>query len=67
LPAFCQPQVNGIEAFPVEMEVNSGCGDTTVVIAVPPNAEVKGHESVKRALAIAAPGVFGSFSIRREK
>ena len=24
--------VNGIEAFPVEMEVNSGWGDTTVVM-----------------------------------
>jgi hypothetical protein len=32
--------VNGIEAFPVEVELNSGWGDTTVVImeTIPPNA-----------------------------
>jgi hypothetical protein len=26
------PDVNGIEAFPVAMQVNSGWGDTTVVM-----------------------------------
>jgi magnesium chelatase family protein len=33
--------VNGIEAFPVEVEVNSGWGDTTVVIVGLPDAAVK--------------------------
>jgi len=33
-------QVNGIEAYPVEMEVNAGYGDTLLVIVVnkTPNA-----------------------------
>jgi hypothetical protein len=39
--------VNGIEAFPVEVEVNSGWGDTTVVIVGLPDAAVK--ESRDRA------------------
>jgi hypothetical protein len=30
--------VNGIEAFPVEVEVNSGLGDTMIVIVGPPEA-----------------------------
>ena len=33
--------VNGIEAFPVEVEVNSGWGYTTVVIVGLPDAAVK--------------------------
>jgi hypothetical protein len=33
--------VNGIEAFPVEVEVNSGWGDTTVVIIVSLSPMVK--------------------------
>ncbi|HTA30271.1 MAG TPA: magnesium chelatase domain-containing protein, partial [Candidatus Cybelea sp.] len=33
--------VNGIEAFPVEVEVNSGWGDTVVVIVGLPDAAVK--------------------------
>ena len=33
--------VNGIEAFPVEMEVNSGWGDAVVVIVGLPDAVVK--------------------------
>lgn len=33
--------VNGIEAFPVEVEVNSGWGDTTAVIVGQPDAVVK--------------------------
>jgi hypothetical protein len=28
-------EVNGIQAFRVEAEVNSGCGDTVVVIIMP--------------------------------
>jgi hypothetical protein len=33
--------VNGIEAFPVEVEANSGWGDTIVVIIGLPDAAVK--------------------------
>src|ERR1700759_311258 len=33
--------VNGIEAYPVEVEVNSGWGDTVVVIVGLPDAAVK--------------------------
>ena len=33
--------INGIEAFPVEVEVNSGWGDTVVVIVDLPDAAVK--------------------------
>ena len=33
--------VNGIEAFPVEVEVNCGWGDTLIVIAGLPDAAVK--------------------------
>src|ERR1700722_15991535 len=33
--------VNGIEAFPVEVEVNSGWGDTMIVIVGLPDAAVK--------------------------
>ena len=33
--------VNGIEAFPVEVEVNSGWGDTVIVIVGLPDAAVK--------------------------
>jgi len=31
-PGSATAEVNGIEAFPVEVEVNSGWGDTVVVI-----------------------------------
>src|SRR5437660_10957565 len=33
--------VNGIEAYPVEVEVNSGYGDTIIVIVGLPDAAVK--------------------------
>ena len=33
--------VNGIEAFPVEVEVNSGWGDTMIVIVGLPDAAVR--------------------------
>jgi len=32
LSRVCSAAVNGIEAFPVEVEVNAGWGDTLVVI-----------------------------------
>jgi len=34
LAKVCSAAVNGIEAFPVEVEVNAGYGDTVLVIIV---------------------------------
>src|SRR5450432_813733 len=41
LPMVCSAAVNGIEAYPVEVEVNVGYGDTIVVIVGLPDAAVK--------------------------
>jgi magnesium chelatase family protein len=41
LSRVCSAAVNGIEAFPVEVEVNAGWGDTLVVIVGLPDAAVK--------------------------
>ncbi len=41
LSRVCSAAVNGIEAFPVEVEVNVGWGDTLVVIVGLPDAAVK--------------------------
>jgi magnesium chelatase family protein len=41
LAKVCSAAVNGIEAYPVEVEVNSGWGDTIVVIVGLPDAAVK--------------------------
>src|ERR1051325_11146152 len=41
LSKVCSAAVNGIEAYPVEVEVNSGYGDTVVVIVGLPDAAVK--------------------------
>ena len=41
LAKVCSAAVNGIEAFPVEVEVNAGWGDTVVVIVGLPDAAVK--------------------------
>jgi magnesium chelatase family protein len=41
LAKVCSAAVNGIEAYPVEVEVNSGWGDTVVVIVGLPDAAVK--------------------------
>jgi len=37
----CSAAVNGIEAYPVEVEVNAGYGDTIIVIVGLPDAAVK--------------------------
>ena len=42
--------VNGIEAFPVEIEVNSGRGDAIVVIVGLPDAAVKESHEIKASL-----------------
>ncbi len=34
LAKVCSATVNGIEAYPVEVEVNAGFGDTLIVIVV---------------------------------
>lgn len=41
LAKVCSAAVNGIEAYPVEVEVNSGWGDTNVIIVGLPDAAVK--------------------------
>src|SRR5499433_2868084 len=41
LAQVCSAAVNGIEAYPVEVEVNSGFGDTVIVIVGLPDAAVK--------------------------
>ena len=42
LAKVCSAAVNGIEAYPVEVEVNAGYGDTIIVIAGLPDGAVKG-------------------------
>ncbi|HEY2953541.1 MAG TPA: YifB family Mg chelatase-like AAA ATPase, partial [Verrucomicrobiae bacterium] len=41
LAKVCSAAVNGIEAYPIEVEVNSGFGDTIIVIVGLPDAAVK--------------------------
>jgi len=41
LSRVCSAAVNGIEAFPVEVEVNAGWGETIIVIVGLPDAAVK--------------------------
>src|SRR5256885_6540009 len=48
LAKVCSAAVNGIEAYPVEAEVNAGYGDTLIVIVGLPDAAVK--ESRDRVL-----------------
>src|SRR6266700_6674281 len=48
LAKVCSAAVNGIEAYPVEVEVNAGFGDTIIVIVGLPDAAVK--ESRDRVL-----------------
>src|SRR5690348_6552467 len=41
LAKVCSAAVNGIDAYPVEVEVNAGYGDTIIVIVGLPDAAVK--------------------------
>jgi magnesium chelatase family protein len=41
LAKVCSAAVNGIDAYPVEVEVNAGFGDTLIVIVGLPDAAVK--------------------------
>src|SRR3989449_7599119 len=52
LAKVCSAAVNGIEAYPVEVEVNAGFGDTIIVIVGLPDAAVK--ESRDRVLTAVA-------------
>src|SRR5712675_277474 len=60
LAKVCSAAVNGVEAYPVEVEVNAGFGDTIIVIVGLPDAAVK--ESRDRVLtAISNSGFKFSF------
>jgi hypothetical protein len=55
--------VNGIEAFPVEVEVNSGWGDTTVPASVPESFQVTLSRTVDNYdIATLAKSVVGNQS-----
>src|SRR3954471_270301 len=41
LAKVCSAAVNGIEAYPIEVEVNAGWGDTLIIIVGLPDAAVK--------------------------
>ena len=41
LAKVCSAAVNGVEAYPVEVEVDAGFGDTIIVIVWLPDAAVK--------------------------
>ena len=41
LARVCSAAVQGIEAFPVEVEVNAGWGDTNIIIVGRPDAAVR--------------------------
>ena len=52
LSKVCSAAVQGIEAYPVEVEVNVGWGDTNVVIVGLPDTSVKeSRERVTAAIA----------------
>jgi magnesium chelatase family protein len=52
LAKVCSAAVNGIEAYPIEIEVNAGWGDTIVVIVGLPDAAVKeSRDRVSTALS----------------
>ena len=65
--------VNGIEAFPVEVEVNSGWGDTIVVIVGLPDMVVKEMRPTQAMNPTAeanrglANGLSGNFRFEPEK
>ncbi|MHB8523527.1 MAG: YifB family Mg chelatase-like AAA ATPase, partial [Limisphaerales bacterium] len=52
LARVCSAAVNGIEAYPIEVEVNAGWGDTIIVIVGLPDAAVKeSRDRVSTALS----------------
>ena len=65
LAKVCSAAVNGIEAYPVEVEVNAGYGDTIIVIVGLPDAAVKeSRDWVMTALSDSGSGfTFGRTTI----
>src|SRR5215813_11505517 len=57
LAKVCSAAVNGVEAYPVEVEVNAGDGDTLIVIVGLPDTAVK--ESRDRVLTALINSGFG--------
>ncbi|MGH7968994.1 MAG: YifB family Mg chelatase-like AAA ATPase, partial [Limisphaerales bacterium] len=57
LAKVCSAAVNGIEAYPVEVEVNAGYGDTVIVIVGLPDTAVK--ESRDRVITALVNAGFG--------
>jgi len=52
LARVCSAALNGIEAYPVEVEVNAGYGDSVIVVVGLPDAAVKeSKDRVSTALA----------------
>jgi magnesium chelatase family protein len=52
LSKVCLAAVNGIDAYPLEVEVNEGHGDTVMVVVGLPDAAVKeSKDGVPTALA----------------
>ena len=52
LAKVCSAAVYGIEAYPIEVEVNAGYGDTIIVIVGLPDAAVKeSRDRVSTALS----------------
>ena len=60
LAKVCSAAVNGIEACPVEVEVNAGYGDTIIVI-VGLTEQVAGSEPVGEMASFASGGRNGAF------
>src|SRR5438477_6730853 len=61
LAKVCSSAVNGIDAYPVEVEVNAGFGDTIIVIVGLPDAAVK--ESRDRVMTITSAGIHFTFPV----
>src|SRR5438094_8792671 len=57
LAKVCSAAVNGIEAYPIEVEVNAGYGDTLIIIVGLPDAAVK--ESRDRVMTALINSGFG--------
>jgi hypothetical protein len=65
LAKVCPAAVNGIEAYPVEVEVNAGYGDTIVVIRGSPGVATKEPQRASRStLRHPSPTVRWSLHIR---
>ena len=58
LAKVCSTAVNGIEAYPIEVEVNAGWGDTKIIIVGLPDAAVReSQDRVSTTLGNSAIGL----------